>query len=999
MPSISNIDKFAKTLNSLGDEPNILKERGETLEKVKIPPKSPAAENPFLVNIEEESEDTVPDLAEGLDLFSDDDLLGMEEDFDDIPHLEEDEDFNIDEFKPTSEEAIEEISFDDITTEELPEEIDSGETPVEIEEPEGLLEGLDLGELSVEGEEPEELLEGLELGEISTEEEEQPEELSEGFDLGDLSAEEVESEELPKELSEGFDLEDLSVEGEEPEGLLEELDLEDISIGSDEAVISDLEELSDLDLDTTESLEDDLSIQDIALDDIGTEEPIEIPETEIEEPSVDLSIEDEVMEDDFGSLEDEEADEFSLVDFGDTFNLDEEESSSLLKLDEFTEESAEEEPQEEIKYTEEEFNSIKKTLMGLPLNVRIIIEEEIAENGLFGVKLEGLVSLLIDGASLKEIVKYLNKNLGHKVKISSSFEKLSALELEKRKKRFSYIFVNAVLPKVKWVAPVAIAASLLFLAGYFWGYKIFLSEDIYERGHELILIDKYEEAYDEFLLAFNTHRKMKWYYIYADTYVQRKSFDYAEIIYLQILNEDSSQNRAILSYSSMKGLLQGEYEKAANFLLGYIDKGRRDYYFMTLLGDIYMKWGAIDPSKYEDARLWYNEARNIYGNKPPILFKLLNYFIITDKFEEVKFQRRVFEISDDVKVDGDVYARMAGYLIDKGVVEDIRETIFRGLKDNARNPNLHYQLARYFTSIGDNVEGEKALRKAIFYYSYGGSLSKEELASLVDAKRLLGELYLNQERYLAAEDNYQEAVSLYENLHDRNLINEEEKYGEIYAGYGDIFYYGGNSLNTAYNLYTKAEENKYNSKELSYKKGYIKYLESDTEKALDEFHKAEDRREIIIPVLLSKANTLALRGSYSSALTYYDMLLNHLLKLEEEIVTLYPRENDLHLSIVENYIRIYNNRGVTLYNLYGDKALPEVGLNFTQSSENYDYLTRDPDFLIRSDSKDLAYYNSRALLFPDKDMDLLLYKNISKDFEDLNLGVVKRINYGANSDK
>lgn len=83
--------------------------------------------------------------------------------------------------------------------------------------------------------------------------------------------------------------------------------------------------------------------------------------------------------------------------------------------------------------------------------------------------------------------------------------------------------------------------------------------------------------------------------------------------------------------------------------------------------------------------------------------------------------------------------------------------------------------------------------------------------------------------------------------------------------------------------------------------------------------------------------------------------------------------------------------GVTLYKLYREKALPEVGMAFTRSTEYYDYLTRDPDFLIRSGLKDLAYYNTKAVLYPDKEMELLLYNSIAMDFYDLNLGIVSNL--------
>ncbi|MBN2617706.1 MAG: hypothetical protein JXR64_05275, partial [Spirochaetales bacterium] len=748
-------------------------------------------------------------------------------------------------------------------------------------------------------------------------------------------------------------------------------------------------EFDEFSLDTAEdALDDDSEIKDIDIDDIGFDDEPEEEDTGFSLNFDDLSIEDEVLEDDFGSLDDDDSDEFSLGDFGDSFNFDKEASTTSLKLDELTASSEVEPEVEELKFTDTEFEKIQATLRDLPLNLKLVIEEEIAENGLFGTKLEGLTDLLIRNAPLKEIVKYVNKILGHKIKISPSFKKLTALDFEKQKEKFLYILVNSVFPKIKWIVPISVACALLFLAGYFWGYKIFKSESIYKLGHELILVDKYEEAYDKFIEAFETHRKGKWYKIYADTYYQRKAFPYAEKIYIQTLNENSKDKEAILSYVNMVGFDEAEYAKATNFLMEYITKGYTDYIFLTTLGDLYMKWAEVDSTHYEDARLWYAETMKEYGPKPEILFKYLNYFIKTDNLQEVKNYRRMFEISTDVEVDGDTFARMAGYLMDKGIVENVRDTLFRGIADDPRNPNLHFQLARYFNSIGNDREVEKAARNAIFYYEYGGSLSEEELTSLIETKRILGDIYAHDERYLVSEKNYQEAVSLYENLRDRSFVEKNEKFGKIYAGYGDIFYYAGNSLNTAYNLYEKAEENMYTTNELSYKKGFIKYQDNDLKDALLEFHKSENVRLKEEAIWFAKANTLSLRGSYDAALTYYNIHLKYLQHLEDEEETLYPSENEYHLAIIENYIRLYNNIAVTLYKLHGEKELPQVGMYLTQSTEKFDYLTRDPDLLIRSGLKDLAYYNTKAILYPDKEMELLLYKTISKDFKDLNLGLV-----------
>jgi hypothetical protein len=387
MPSINNIEKFAEILNSLGDEPARLEKRGEILEKAKVPPKTPKEENPFLVNPDQDNID-VPNLLDGLDDF--DSPLEVD-DFEDIPHIDQVPDLE------------EDSDFDPFDTDL---------------EPSGLMEPEDF--------------DSLDLNDNT----ETIDELDSSFDLNDFA-------------DTSNDLDDLSdfpsdLDNEESEDSFIGIDdLSDFLETQDEPEeLGTLNSIDDIDeLITMES--DDTGIQDIDIDDIDvfSDDVEEIEDIDgIDEPSdffsQETSLEDDVLEDDFGSLDDDDADEFSLGDFGDTFNLDED-NSSLLALDELSEEKIEEEAEiEELKITPEEFESLKKNLFNLPLNVRIAIEEEIAENGLFGKRLEELAYLLIDGSSAKEIVKYLNKKLGHKLKISPFFAKITAEELEAKKKDF-----------------------------------------------------------------------------------------------------------------------------------------------------------------------------------------------------------------------------------------------------------------------------------------------------------------------------------------------------------------------------------------------------------------------------------------------------------------------------------------------------------------------------------------------------------------------------------
>ena len=52
---------------------------------------------------------------------------------------------------------------------------------------------------------------------------------------------------------------------------------------------------------------------------------------------------------------------------------------------------------------------------------------------------------------------------------------------------------------------------------------------------------------------------------------------------------------------------------------------------------------------------------------------------------------------------------------------------------------------------------------------------------------------------------------------------------------------------------------------------------------------------------------------------------------------------------------------------------------FTKSSEVFDVLNREPDTLVRGDTKNLGFLNTRAVLYPQVDFTIQIYKRIPLD--------------------
>jgi len=184
-----------------------------------------------------------------------------------------------------------------------------------------------------------------------------------------------------------------------------------------------------------------------------------------------------------------------------------------------------------------------------------------------------------------------------------------------------------------------------------------------------------------------------------------------------------------------------------------------------------------------------------------------------------------------------------------------------------------------------------------------------------------------------------------------------------------------------------SEENLYTTPDLRYKKGFIHYRREDYHDALLEFYSTAEGYSDNTNLLYATAATLYMRNDFFSAQGYYEHLADILEQEKSRIDYFLLDEKREHRALIENLMMTYNNLGVTLNRLYlatGDPAKNSASLvNLTRSSEYYDFLSRDPETLNRSESMNLSFINSKNLLYPMEGYDQQIFMELPMDRDDL----------------
>jgi hypothetical protein len=981
MPRLEDIEQFKEVLDSLGEEKEIRSEKGE--EKEDLPP---------------------PEQGLSSDLT---DLLG-------IP----------DEGKEAGEpEPAQPISEPEAET---PAPVPEGED-FDLSQLDSLIEGAEVHEEGPPSSEPQPGFEPAQGGaqdivppsapesEIQIEQPETP--IGEEFDVSQLDSllagSEPAGEETPPPPSPGqadfadFELPDISdITEPPPEGIPPSEGEQAGPPVSDEDLFAGL---TDLDTGAEAPTMEEAGVEMPPLEEPTMEEAeFQVPEFE---PSAPLGEEIAAAgpeETPQGKGEEEEfaLDEFSLPDFGEEYGLGAEaEAPSPPTAEPAVSEAEEQEislpvsgelPEavgEDIRLSDKEFDNLRQTLAGLPRNLKIIIEELIGEKELKGNNLRALLDLLIQGQSPREIAAIVSGITGKKISLPRRYEKKTGMAFEHDKESLAYIFKHKLGPAFLFAALGIFVLIALALFGYQFIYQPLAAISVYQEGYDKVLQGDYAGGNQKFEEARRIWDYKDQYYRFAAAFRQKEQYKLAEQKYQALLKKYPYDEKGALDYANLL-TFEGSYKEANDILNTHIlNKELFNYQGLLAAADNYLQWGDVDSSRYEDALRTYQQLHDRYPTQNEVMLRLLNYFIHVNNPVQVEWYKNYFKGQGYEPADTEIYARLAGYLIDRQELDDVKDILNKALAADNLIPETYYEFARYYNQLNQPELEGKVLTAApdIFKRFFENNPEKRtpgRIKQYILTYNLLGEYYYNQKGFsdtTEAERNYTQAINLFELARRSKEVGMDPAFGKIYANLGDIYYYVDEHFTLALEKYIQAQNNMYNPPDLRYKIGYIYYQRKDYENALLEFYGASAEMRNNPAILFALANTLYKRKAYSSALGNYIYLLGLLEDQKNSIAILRPEDNPVHNALMEKLYITFNNLGVTYYELAlatRDQEKVTEGLEALENSAGiFDVLSRNPDTMARLESTKSATSSQlvkKAAPEPYANMDIIMH---SKDIE------------------
>jgi tetratricopeptide (TPR) repeat protein len=417
-----------------------------------------------------------------------------------------------------------------------------------------------------------------------------------------------------------------------------------------------------------------------------------------------------------------------------------------------------------------------------------------------------------------------------------------------------------------------------------------------------------------------------------------------------------------------------------------------------------MAWGEIDPDRYEHARAAYARLLERYGWKDPIVEKMMLYFIRTDNLAEVLPLQQYFDAANKRKITAASLAELGGYLLSKQLEESrgvpdenieliggLRNLLIRARQADPTQPEADYHLARYYNRFGNTGEERQTLESAIRAFAAVQIETPRRTGYRIDAERRYAELLIRNREFFKAEEELTNGIEVYEDALNRRLLTRSPEYGRLYADMGDLEYFTkAGDMETALDYYLRGEQNGWAPPEIQYRMGSAYYQLRDWEIALGRFFTASTEMPLNRRLLHALGNVSYQRGNYYAAQGYYSRLLDLLDSERARFPVLAPNDRQDHMELAERMMVTRNNLGVAmeaLANRPGNAGFRSQALGlYAESARAWDAITRDPQTMIRSGAGELstpginlAYLNSRDILYPQPDYEPQIYLKLDKD--------------------
>jgi len=965
MPTLEVLETLKKHINELGDEPRLLAERGESLGEVT--PVDSAVDSDLEQLLGDDSQDGGIDEMEA--------LLGSYSD--DLGEADEDSSFD--------ESSFDDFSLDALDNLDLPENPgsedgleESPENPEDAGSDDFSLDDLDFGEAEEEpllggndddsGLDPEEELPPGELSEISGDdfasdeitEDEITEEPAAAEDSGDDLSEEV------------FSLDDLDIG--ENEGSADD--------GSDNVEAEDLEALEDLeDLDGDDSLTD---IPDVGsavenlgeLDSIGDDGPDSLSLDE------ELNFDEELGADVLSDISDldDDSQQFSMDDFGEQYNFKEGDDAfagdlgvDLDQLEQSLDEAAEDD-ENPFSIDEEDFEAIRQTLASLPRNLKIALEELLADERRSPEDLKPIIDALIDGESPKVLAAKFRNLTKRKIALPRSYEKRSGQALEERRASLLYQLVREGWPVIRLVLLIISITWLLGASIFMWVYRPLKANQLYQEGLASIKADEvnrageyFHDAWDGWPLFYSENNDSdriadspvvvkgwkineKWLE-YARALRRRKHWDAAMQFYEGYLSVKPDSKDIRLEYSRFLSGVLGKYQEAFELLESAPVSGKVEWdrEYTLAAGDVLLDWAEDDPTKYEEARKRYAKVLELSRNDERAILSMMRYLLRIKDSGEIErlmpiFNNEVAGQTDSPELAAEVFAGLGNYQLARGDAKEARRFIDLALFADPQAPEPSFIDAEYWRQVGDRQRELSAYKRTLINLEGRESLTRRNLEIRILTLGGMGWVQALDGDLGDAAASYYKSVNLYEDARNRNQLGSSPAFGQIYLDLANLKYSGiesgGHSSDLTFSLasnqelveegteryselflaeryFNEAQElmqgNRRNTgmpPESLYRRGYARY-ELGRSDALLDFHRVARVRPEDYEVRIALATVLLESGDFEASRSQYARALK---LLDDELRRtggiLNPLEKQSHTELLLRYIVAWNNLGV-----------------------------------------------------------------------------------------
>ena len=458
--------------------------------------------------------------------------------------------------------------------------------------------------------------------------------------------------------------------------------------------------------------------------------------------------------------------------------------------------------------------------------------------------------------------------------------------------------------------------------------------------------------------------------------------------YAPIVANHPLPKRGVLEFAELESRTLGNYERADRLINLLLFRDTNDYDARLALGDNSMRWAEDDPARYEDARLAYARLMEQYGQTDELLFRMLRYFIATDNLDEVLAIKTAFQNDPRAQINPEIYAELAGYLIDNDLLGDVEDVIFRAFEVDRTVPELHYHLARYYREISAFGEEELALDTARRLLADAQPFTAERRAMLVDTHTRMGENEYDAGNYLDAQEQFTRAIELYERGRERRILGPTRS--------SPVPTPGSATSSTTWGGSTSGRSRSSTTRRPPATAARISTTNRDSSTTAADGSRRRSPSSARPPttpsaetnaLLWATANTHFRRDNLFASEAYYRELIDRVERERDSIRTSSSTRTREHQSVIEYLFRGYNNLGVALYELSEQDSDPDKYsqslVYFTQSTELAENYQRDPATLSRSDAVDLAYLNQREALYPRPEYEMQIYNDIPEDLDDL----------------